>query len=287
VCGQLLKIATSSIGVQVRCPRCKAVFTANAVPPVGAADTRKAEKALPPVASRAPVPVAAREVPAPGPEDLDFLEYLPTSPGPAAGRRRRRLPGPLAAVSPAFLLLTLILFACPWVEVRCEGGAGARTLVSQSGYQVATGDMSTDPGLLAAARAEEKDPRKREEIKEPSTDWAPLLLFALAMFAAGLFGALPALFRGRRWRDRLGVAGAAVVGALCLIVQAASGFPVENRFKDRMESARPSDKDQAAALAALSVRRTPWFWLALVSATCAAGAPFVEMLAGPRWEEGG
>src|SRR5262245_37302431 len=31
-CGQLLQIATSSLGGQVRCPKCKAVFTINAAP---------------------------------------------------------------------------------------------------------------------------------------------------------------------------------------------------------------------------------------------------------------
>src|SRR5262249_6261508 len=65
--------------------------------------------------------------------------------------------------------------------------------------------------------------------------------------------------------------GAAVDGALYLIIQTAHGFPMENPFKERLDQARPSDNEQAAAVAMLSVRRTPWFWLALVSAVCGPG----------------
>ena len=61
---------------------------------------------------------------------------------------------------------------------------------SQSGYQAAAGDLSADPALLAAARAEEKDSRRREEGPRPSTDPAPWLLAALALWALGCVAGL-------------------------------------------------------------------------------------------------
>ena len=95
---------------------------------------------------------------------------------------------------------------------------------------------------------------------EPSTDFAP-------------------------WGEQFGAAGAGVAGALYLLFQAAQSFPVKNRFKERLAQARPADKEQAAAFAMLSVRRTPWFWLALASAVCGTAVPFLERLAGPNWDK--
>jgi hypothetical protein len=182
--------------------------------------------------------------------------------------------------SRASLLLALLLFFLPWVEVRCDAPLGERrsqTLAVQSGLQAAYGGFTEMP-LSHTSRGE----RDRVEAQfralkgELAVAWSPLMaVYPLALLGGCLAGLLVR-------RDRL--RPAALVGgglaASLLLIQASQGFPLERAARTLDAKGRLADADFRVALSTsglLDVRYTPWFWLSAVALGTALAAACTEL----------
>lgn len=181
--------------------------------------------------------------------------------------------------SPAALLLALLLFACPWIEVRCEkplGDDGTRTLAERSGLQAAYGGYAEAP-LAHTARAERDrlEARLRALQSEPRLSWAPLMvLYPLVLLSGSLLG-----FLAQRDRVRsAALVGCSLAAGLLLLLQASRGFSLDQAARTLDAKGRWAGVDLQIVLGTsglLEVRYTPWFWLsagALGGATAAACA---------------
>jgi hypothetical protein len=181
--------------------------------------------------------------------------------------------------SPVSMLLALVLFALPWVEVRCDrplGERGSRTLARQSGLQAAYGGYS-EVALQDVDRSERErmEARVRAVRGEPGTDWSPLLVaYPLVLIGGGVLGLLA---RRERLRRAAAVACSLAAGLLFL-VQAFRGLPLERAVRAVGTQGNLAGADFRIALSGerlLEVRHTPWFWLSagalVVAAALACG----------------
>jgi hypothetical protein len=230
------------------------------------------------------------------PEEIQEVEEVEVPVIRRTPQRRRRGFAPWSFISPGFLALSLGLAACPWVEVRCEGGAaGGRTFASQSGYQAVYGGVSVDPLLEANARGEVERARRldgksarRRKDPDPSTDPAPLVGAGLLALVLALLCSLTILPTGPRVAFIVIFTG---IGLVCLTVQLAIRFPLEKQLMKRIEELRAreldSTNDEAATLAAamFTVRCSAWFWVSLTSALAAIVAAIADGIAGAFAED--
>jgi hypothetical protein len=255
VCNFLLRAPDSAAGKKGPCPNCGQRLQIPAPP----RRTMLGIVAPPaPRAERAP----ALAPYAPDPERLEGVEMAPAVAGP--GRWWRPL-------SPSALLLALIVFPLPFVELRCTGGAAAgQVMCSQSGLQGIYGGETFHTRLQA-----EIDQAKNEgrAVNVPEGRFSPaLLLYPFALLAGVVvgFGAAPGPVRTV-------ATGALGLFALALLaVQLVIGFPLEQRWKE----AEAKDAKQAAERAkggegaftvvaekgaslAFEVRYTPWLYVAV------------------------
>jgi hypothetical protein len=140
-------------------------------------------------------------------------------------------------------LFAIIMFFLPWIDVRCEMGAQqSKSLVEQSGYQIAVGETSEGDAFKDAEREFAKvggmggaKMKRNDEFKKLKTDAVPLLWGFVGLLGAG--AVLCLVIPGKAWRTGA-LIGALGAGAV-LGIQTAQGFPIEKKFKDEMEK----DKD--------------------------------------------
>jgi hypothetical protein len=171
--------------------------------------------------------------------------------------------------SPAALLLALLLFPLPWLEVRCDrrlDETGTRTLAEQSGLQAAYGGYSEVP-LSATARSERDriEARIRASQNPPALSWAPLLVvYPLVLLGGFLFCLLA-------WQNPFRPAvlvGCSLTAGLLFLLQSARGFPLEQAARTLGTEGRLAGVDFRITLGTsglLEVHYTPWFWLSAVS----------------------
>jgi hypothetical protein len=172
--------------------------------------------------------------------------------------------------SPSTLLLAVLLFFLPWVEIQCAGQAttlqqrliGERhTIRTQSGLQAIRGEWSeADPNdrttLTAAGR------RYIERLRRHMPA-APLLVLYLGLLAAGIGCTLVC----RAPRLRLPLVGGCVLAALAtLAVQRSQGLPLAQAFQAAaregiIEEGNAEVPAEVEADLQRSIRYTGWFWL--------------------------
>lgn len=298
--------------IRFACPRCKAVCDA---PPKSAGQSA----ACPRCGQRLVIPGSTPPHTSPRPDWMESPQpetvgsdeprgrpiaavqtSSPAVPRPAA-REENQATGsapelrrsPWRIVRYSTLLLALLLFPLPWVEVSCSPpGGGGGLAVTQSGLQAAYGGRSLAPFAekytaevgremaKAGAPRQQRGEADKGNVVEKRLPPAPLMLLFPLIVASGLgisFTRLPAAGR---------VAGTAAALALALmLVQAAIGFPVPNQLAEEMarqavaSATHDGANAGAAAVAAplmLTVRLTGWFWLAAVSLAAGAATPLVE-----------
>jgi hypothetical protein len=193
---------------------------------------------------------------------------------PVFARSWRRL------ASPSALLLALLLFPLPWIEVRCDrpiADTGSRVLASQSGFQAAYGGYSENSLVreVRAGRARVQLPAhfRDQDIKLQPSPWMilfPALLLAgiLASFAIGK----PFL------RQVLVLASSALAGAV-LLFQWRNGFPLEHAFPNTVTGEVAFGgvlKVEASAPTSLEIHSTVWLWLTLAAVLTAIALAMAE-----------
>jgi hypothetical protein len=192
--------------------------------------------------------------------------------------------------SPSCLLLAALLFPLPWLEVCCHTAKGpaaavtvktgapvakdafsrledlfnpkAAVLVSQSGWQAATGEYSE---RLKISNSDEPDPPPRIVI-EPAR-----LLFGY--FVVVILGAVLGLLLATTWDRRLGIVGmCAATASAFLWIQTAAGFPIADLLE--VEKARAREKGRSTAEE--YVRFTSWFYMSHLVTLGAIGLLIAE-----------
>jgi hypothetical protein len=202
--------------------------------------------------------------------------------------------------SPSCLLLALILFPLPWVEIQCTARkkpAPATTFLVSNGVQK---DMAerlvpweqetqiwfTQSGLQAALgvftpHLEKNDPEAIKELGDQVT-WSPLMVFfpiaVIIGVAAGLF-----LLESHRWRRRL-LLGCILTALALMLAQSLAGFPLERGFSELMRREARQGKPHRADEPSWRIRYTIWLDLTIISLG-AALAPFVADWYGKRRQQ--
>jgi hypothetical protein len=167
--------------------------------------------------------------------------------------------------SSAMLLLAVVLFPLPWVQVQCNGpigNSGTKILAEQSGLQMVYGGYSENP-LLRDAQFE----RQRRSVQErfslndrplPGSAWP--VLYALFLVSGILAGIL---VRSKPQRTAL-LIGCSVSAGLVLLVQARIGFPLERALPEtvvKRVSLGETIGIEISSGTSLDSRYTGWFWL--------------------------
>lgn len=144
-------------------------------------------------------------------------------------------------------LFAVAVFFLPWIDVRCEmGGSQSKSLIEQSGYQVAVGEYSQgeafkDLEKQMGGKAGGNGPvmkKQNAEGKEDGPEAAPMLWGFIGMLGVG--AVLSLVVPGKAWR--IGALIGAIGAAGVLGIQTAQGFPVEKKVKEDMEKAQPPNQ---------------------------------------------
>ncbi|MHC4840730.1 MAG: hypothetical protein ACYTDT_07150 [Planctomycetota bacterium] len=140
----------------------------------------------------------------------------------------------LGAVSGSMILLMLIGFVLPWVEVSCAG----QPMITQNGLQVLAGDISSampqDPTSETTTEPQDTtEPSSTGRASQSDVDPAWWLVLVLLGGIAGGVGGLMALGRARKpgLMATVGSGVAAATLTLSLIV----GFPIDNKLQEANE----------------------------------------------------
>jgi hypothetical protein len=187
--------------------------------------------------------------------------------------------------APSMLLLVLLLSFLPWIEIGCENKVDTKTLlsnigvqsgatpdngktvlVSQSGFQIATGGHTEHNAFRDSQKSSQKgvttDAKSTQRQRGGDKDGlgaAPLLfLFFITVLAAivGGFSMPPS-------RMRVLVVGTLTGAALIvlLIQSVIIGFPAVNDVTKQMKEAKAAQGLAGLDVANLFVRYTVWYWL--------------------------
>ncbi len=116
-------------------------------------------------------------------------------------------------------LAALIIFAFPWVDIKCTG----ISVATQSGFQVVGGGATASKGM--EAMGSDSSIKKAQSANE-SLGFAPLVALALiAVIGSVIFGFIT-VFQGSERSDSLS-SGLAAVALLLLLIQLMVGFPAK------------------------------------------------------------
>lgn len=155
-------------------------------------------------------------------------------------------------VRPATLVLALICFCLPWIEIRCNHPGHGLILTTQSGLQMTYGGTTTTVNGKPVPQA---DRNKHSQAAGDREKPVPLV----ALYGVGLVVALGAslIGVGKSWRWVFNTLASGMAAA-ALVIQLALGFPLVEGIS-REEG---------------GWTYTPWFWLALA---ISVAAPLVSV----------
>jgi hypothetical protein len=180
----------------------------------------------------------------------------------------------------ALLLLALLLFPLPWVQVQCNGPIGnsrKKVLVEQSGLQMVYGGYSEnpllrDPQFEGQRRSVERALSVNERML-PGSMWIMLcVLFLVNGILAGI------LVRSDALRSAL-LIGCGVSTGLVLLVQARMGFPLERALPETVVKRIRLGETIGIELSSgtlLETRYTGWFWLIVSAVLGSLAAACIE-----------
>ena len=167
-------------------------------------------------------------------------------------------------------LAALIIFAFPWVDIKCTG----ISVATQSGFQVVSGGATASKGMEAMGSDSSV---KKAQSADESLGFAPLVALALIVVIGSVIFAFISVFQGSERSDRLSSVMAGVA-LLLLLIQLMVGFPakkamVEAIAKENSEVQTGEDElgaemaeSMAAAMAAnIRVKAVTGFYLELLA----------------------
>ena len=116
-------------------------------------------------------------------------------------------------------LAALIIFAFPWVDIKCTG----ISVATQSGFQVVSGGATPSKGMEAMGS---DSSIKKAQSADESLGFAPLVALALIVVIGSVIFGFISVFQGSERSDRLSSVLAAVA-LLLLLIQLMVGFPAK------------------------------------------------------------
>ena len=116
-------------------------------------------------------------------------------------------------------LAALIIFAFPWVDIKCTG----ISVATQSGLQVVSGGATASKGM--EAMGSDSSIKKAQSANE-SLGFAPLVALALILVIGSVIFGFITVFQGSERSDRLS-SGLAALALLLLLIQLMVGFPAK------------------------------------------------------------
>jgi hypothetical protein len=178
------------------------------------------------------------------------------------------------------LILALLLFLLPWVQVRCDrpiGGSDSRVVAEQSGLQAAYGGYTEHQYVAELRSGAEREKLPANLRAQASTvSWAPWV----ALYAGLLVGGIIAGLAIRRPLLR----GAAVIGCcaaagVALFLQARARFPLERVLPATVTTdvTLGGLKWETSAPTPFETHYMPWFWLSAVVVVGALAAACFEV----------
>jgi len=123
-------------------------------------------------------------------------------------------------------LAALIIFAFPWVDIKCTG----ISVATQSGFQVVSGGATASKGMEAMGSDSSV---KKAQSADESLGFAPLVALALIVVIGSVIFAFISVFQGSERSDRLSSVMAAVA-LLLLLIQLMVGFPAKKAMIEAM-----------------------------------------------------
>jgi hypothetical protein len=203
----------------------------------------------------------------------------------------------LRLFTPIQLVACIGLFFLPWIEIQCpkldlnglDGKAGGgrkpdpraesyTPFISQSGFQVATGDYTIQDGftrmMMEQGDKSGAPPKKEDEIPQ-----APLLF---GFLVAVSFGAVLGFALTPGWARKI-VLILCCIGALGVIGgQFAMGFPIEKAVREgkKKDAARGGggDFDRKSDVAPEEIFKTVYKWPFYLSLALVLGAAFTALI---------
>ncbi len=141
------------------------------------------------------------------------------------------------------LLAALGLFFVPWIEVQCSGpGAESRALMTQSGFQAATGNMTISQDLRSKQGFLGEQPTSGGDVVQAWLVLASAGVAVLALLVA--FGSI-----GEPQGSKV-VSLLALVALGLVLGQTVLGFPLEQDLKVQLEKDKTKSGDGADAMKA-------------------------------------
>jgi hypothetical protein len=217
----------------------------------------------------------------PDPHEADAAPELPDDThGGQAGPQPAGRPWLRRIAAPSYLLLALLMFPLPWVQIQCIKQAApstppavdrikplemisrllprwdARTLLSQSGLQAACGTCWVNPEVNDPAEVE------RQWVAAMRASFL-MALWPAVMLGGVVAGLLLPTGRRRRWA----VGGCAAAALLLVFAQVLAGFPVEDAWRKLDPEGYEKQAAGTADLKEGAICRTYtyWFLLAVLS----------------------
>lgn len=246
-CGSAIEVPEEQGGIMIHCSRCG---NATSVPTLVAVEPGR-------LYSRG----------APGLAWKSWLRRFPFVP-----RRRQG--------SPALMLLALILFPLPWIQIQCDkplGNSGSKTVAEQSGLQAAYGGYSENPVVLEARfEGERKELRTKTLEKDGAVSWSGWMVLYPVLLLGGMAAGL--LVR-KDWLRSALVLGCTLSVGLVLLVQTRVGFPLEQavpRAGPKEVSIGDMIKIEASSIPGFEIHYTVWFWLTVIALLAAFVAACID-----------
>ncbi len=153
----------------------------------------------------------------------------------------------LHRIRSATLILALICFCLPWIEIRCNHLEHGLIVTTQSGLQMTFGGSTT---TVKGKPVSEADRTKHSQSASDREKPVPLMILYAAGLVVALVASLIVTATSRRWAVATLASG---VAAAAMVIQLALGFPLVEGIP-RGEG---------------GWTHTIWFWLALASSMAA------------------
>ena len=154
---------------------------------------------------------------------------------------------PLRWITPSQLVICLILFFLPWIEIQCPMPKDFKNpnpnanmkfdpkdvdwtpFIRQSGWQAATGNYSLVDPTLQKMMDQQADKKEKEKEKD-KPDMAPLLLIFLFVVIVGILVGF--IFSPSPLKKGV-LAGCCLLALATAGAQAAAGFPITKQIKEQ------------------------------------------------------
>jgi hypothetical protein len=167
------------------------------------------------------------------------------------------------------LLLALLLFPLPWVQVQCDkrlDKSGTKTVAEQSGLQAAYGGYSENPFVFEGHSEGEREAIRSKTLeKDGKVSWSGwMVLFPLLL----LGGMAAGLTVRNQWIRSAWLIGCTLCAGMVILMQTRVGFPLEQavaRIDPKRVSIGDAIRIETSSIPGFEIHYTAWFWMSVIA----------------------